>query len=288
VLKGIVWGGAAQLAVVIMQFLGLFQLTVTLGLTAPDSDFTNTFLGRWRPPGMYGTNATPAVAALAIPAAIGLVDEGRGKGRWIILAVTVALATCVATLTRSTVLVIAVLMIVWGMTKLKDVKKVGAAVLVVAATVITVAHFGPPGGWQRWENASLESGNASARIESTLGSLKLSISEPLGLGRDQYSHELQGQYGKSRTHNAFTYLALAANLPLAITMFVYLLGRGMAVLQDRSFESWLAVAMFGLCFWEEYFRNPVFIMMGILVILSGIYQRPHMLTDSLNTDTIKK
>lgn len=273
IMQGIVWGAAAQLVVVLLQFVGLFQLTVSLGLTAPDSDFTNTLLGRWRPPGMYGTNATPAVAALAVPAALGLVEEGRAGRRWILFAVLVVLATCVATLTRSTILVISVVLVIWGAIKVNNVRRAGKAAVLFSLAVAGILILGPPGGWERWKGATLESENAQERIESTIGSFQLAVSNPIGFGRDRYSEALQNEYGQSRTHNALTYLALSGNLPIAITLFFYLLGRGLSVFKNSYFEAWLALTLFGLCFWEEYFRNPVFITMGTLVVLSGVYQK---------------
>lgn len=270
VLKGIVVGGVIQFVVVLLQFLGYFDLTVAVGLTAPDSDFTNAVFGRWRPPGMYGTNATPAVAALGIPAALELVDKKEGGKKWLVIAVVFALATCVATLTRSTVLVVVVVLGIWAAIKVNNVKRVGAAALVFGLVVTVVAVVGPPGGWERWQGTSLESDNAQARIQSTVGSFWLATSHPLGIGRERFSSELQVEYGKSTTHNALTYLALAGNLPLALLMLTYLLGRSITLLQRRDFETWLALTMLGLCFWEEYFRNPVFIVFGLYVILVGI------------------
>lgn len=273
VLRGIVFGGLAQFVVLLLQFFGFIDLTLSLGLMAPDIDLKNTVFGRWRPPGMYGTNATPAVAALAVPAGLALLDEGYGRKRWVILAVFATVATCTMTLTRSTILVITAVFVVWGAIKTNNVKRVGAAVAVLIVVSTVVAIVGPPGGWKRWEDASLESGNANIRIESTVGSVELALENPMGIGRERYPPLLDQRSGATATHNALTYVALAANLPLALYLLVYLAGRSITVFRQQTFESWLALLILGLCMWEEYFRNPVFITFGIIVVLSGVYQR---------------
>lgn len=273
VLRGIICGAIAQVVVLAMQFLGYYDLTVALGLTSLDLDATNIVAERWRPPGMHGTNATPAVALLGIPAALGLVGEGKASKRWLVVAVLTSLITSGLTLTRSSTLVALVLMGIWGSLQTNNVKRVGTAVVIVVLGVSTIAIVGPPGGWERWEGASLESNNARVRLKTTASSFAIAVENPLGLGREGYVDELRNRSGYTATHNALTYLALAANFPLALCVFFYLVGRGSTILYRQDFEGWLAVTVFGISFWEEYFRNSVFVIIGILIVVGGMYQR---------------
>jgi hypothetical protein len=273
VLKGIIWGTVVQLAVLGIQFAGFFDLTVSLGFAPPDIDVANNALSRWRPPGMYGTNGTPAVALLSVPAALALVDEGHARGRWVAFAVALSLATSTVTLTRSTMVALVAILALWTLFKTNNTKRVAAAMLAAVLAISALVAIGPPGGWERWETASLSSKNAQVRIESTVASAYLAIEHPFGLGRDTYLRYLQDASGSSATHNAFTYLALAAHLPLAVCVVVFLLGRATTVLYRRDFEAWLALTLLSVAIWEEHYRNSVFVIMSVYIVVSGMYQK---------------
>jgi hypothetical protein len=272
VLKGMILGAAGNLIVLIVQVLGFFQLTVSLGIAAPDADVLNSapVLDVWRPPGMYGTNATSAVAVICIPAAIALYQEGTSSIGSIAIAFGIVVGTSAITLTRSALLVTIAILAIWGFLKAAGVKQFVGIALTTSVFITGIALVGPPGGWERWEGASLKSKNAQLRIRTTAGSAELAIQNPAGLGRQGYQHLLEARTGYSATHNALTYLALSGGLPVATVLIFYLIGRSFSVFSQRDFVSWLAVTLLGLFMWEELLRNPTFITTSVMVILAGI------------------
>lgn len=272
-LKGVLSGAAGNLGVLILQVLGFVGLTVQLGIAAPDTDFLNAVGGAWRPPGMYGTNGTSAVAVLCVPAALALYENNISTIWSLVAAFGVVIATSAITLTRSSLLVAVVVLAVWGLLKAKGVKQIGGIFLTAALVISGVAVFGPPGGGDRWEGASLQSENAQIRIHTTVASAELAVQYPTGLGRSGYQDLLTNRTGYSATHNALTYLALSGGIPVALTLIYYLVGRAATIFRQRDFVSWLALTLLGLFMWEEILRNPTFIAASVLIVLAGLSNR---------------
>ncbi|WP_263820335.1 hypothetical protein [Salinibacter sp.] len=273
ILKGILLGAAGNLGVLLLQFLGFLSLTVQLGIAAPDVDVLNSVGGAWRPPGMYGTNGTSAVAVVCIPAAIALYESGTSTIWTVASSFGIVTATSAITLTRSSLLVAVVVLTIWGGLKANGIKQLGGVFLTVSLVMSAIAIFGPPGGWDRWEGASLQSENAQIRIRTTVASAELAMQNPTGFGRSGYQDRLVNRSGHSATHNAFTYLALSGGIPVAFTLIYYLVGRAATIFRQRDFVSWLALTLLGLFMWEELLRNPTFIAASILIILAGFSDR---------------
>lgn len=272
-LKGIIWGGVGNLVVLFLQFFGFLSLTLQLGVAAPDADILNATGGTWRPPGMYGTNGTSAVAVLCIPAALALYENGISSIWTVAGTFGVVVATSAITLTRSALLVAVVVLTVWGLLNAKGVKQIGGISLGMVLIIPGIAVFGPPGGWERWQGASLQSKNAQIRIRTTVASAELAIQNPTGFGRSGYQHALENRTGYSATHNAFTYLALSGGMPVAIVLVIFVFGRAASILGKRDFMSWLSLTLLGLFMWEEILRNPTFITASVLIILYGFSNR---------------
>ncbi len=272
-LKGVLLGAVGNLGVLLLQFLGFLSLPVQLGVAAPDADVLNAVGGVWRPPGMYGTNGTSAVAVVCVPAALALYERNVSTIWTVATSFGIVTATSAITLTRSSLLVTVVVLAVWGLLKAKGVKQISGIFLAAGLVVSGIAIFGPPGGWDRWEGTSLQSENAQIRIRTTVASAGLAVQHPTGLGRSGYQDLLANRTGYSATHNALTYLALSGGIPVALTLIFYLVGRAATIFWQRDFVSWLALTLLGLFMWEELLRNPTFIATSVLIILVGLSNR---------------
>src|SRR5207249_7352592 len=136
----------------LLQHLGQLHFTERLGLALPGGWSTATTTGRHaRPPGMFGhANASAAVASLAVPVVLGLVDEGRLRARWIALPLLVVFGATALTLTRSTAGVSLVLFAFWMFRSRMGVRRRMRGLLIAAGFVGAILLIGPPGGAFRW------------------------------------------------------------------------------------------------------------------------------------------
>ncbi len=274
---GLGWGAVANLGVVALQGAGMTDLTVALGLASP------RFESRWalvggvvevRPFGMWGhPNASSGVIALCLPLVLGLVDEGRLGARWIVAGLGVTFLGSALTLTRSGMLVGALLLGVWALGGRQTPRQRMARLSVVLLLAAVGAAVGPPGGWERWTDSRTAS-NRGERLHATLGSLDLAFANPAGLGAG-YQETLLRTVGIPATHNAWMYLALLAGLPLALLVLAAVAGHALSLARRRSVEAWLALAMLGLFLFEEYFRATAFQILALWLVATptGLLRR---------------
>jgi hypothetical protein len=281
---GLTVGAAANVIVLAMQTFGLSEVAVQLGFAS--ARWANIWItgggeAALRPSGMWGhANATAGVIALGFPIVCGLVDEKRIRPWWIVAAWLVVFACSVFTFTRSGVIAAGIVFLVWTARALRSGRYVRWKLLLVAIGVAGVVFIGPPGGWWRWAGEPEVGENLGGRAETTLRAFDLALHNPLGLGA-QYQERLGAltSSGIGATHNAWLYLSLVAGLPLAIWVLQGTIRRLTALVHFSVVETWLALALVTLSFFEEFFRVPVFPVIA-LWLLADPACRQFRLTES--------
>ncbi len=268
---GLCIGAAANVGVLALQAAGLGELTVQLGLAS----------GRWssiwisgahealRPTGMWGhPNASAGVIALCFPLVCGLIDEKRLRPWWILVAWLIVFASAMLTYTRSSILVSALVFVVWTGRSVATGRYARWKLSLLLAAVVGLAIIGPPGGWWRWINESDIAQNSAGRFDSTFRGTQLALMNPLGIGGD-YQRQLAAitSGGIEATHNGWLYLALVGGLPLALFMLFGVMRRLPVLLSRSTIEGWLALSVIGLFFFEEFFRVPCFIVITLWLAL---------------------
>jgi hypothetical protein len=266
---GLVAGAFGNLAVVWAQANGYEDLLLQFGLTS------SRWRARWvvvggvtevRPVGMWGhPNSSSGVIAIGFPILLGMVDEGRLRAWWVAVAFALVVGGMQITYTRSGLLASLLVFGIWAfhphvalrtrLMRLAGVALLGAAVLVV----------GPPGGWDRWTNDSA-SGNAEERLLTTVTSLELAATNPIGLGLRYEDLLAAATNGVRATHNAWIFIALAGGLPLAFLLLERFVRHALAIFQRRTIEGWFAIQCFGLFMFEEYFRATPFLYLGLALV----------------------
>ncbi len=268
---GLTVGAAANLIVLAMQTFGLSDVAVQLGFAS--ARWANVWIAEsgaaaLRPTGMWGhPNATAGVIALCFPIVCGLVDEKRIRPWWIVAAWLVVFASSVFTFTRSGVIAAGIVFLVWTARALRSGRYVRSKLLLLVIGASGVVFIGPPGGWSRWIGEADVSQNLGDRVETTLRAFDLALHNPLGLGA-QYQERLGAltSSGIGATHNAWLYLSLVAGLPLALWVLQGTVRRLIALVRFSIVETWLALGLMTLSFFEEFFRVPVFPVIALWLL----------------------
>lgn len=270
--NGMLAGCTACLGVTILQFAGLFEFTQSVGLAPQDSVDDVSFHSIWRVPGLEkNVNGSAAVISLALPAAIGLVEEKRISRKWVFIILGVVVLGSAITLNRSSFLVSSTTLVAWLFLSKSEWISGYTKFAVVALVLVGIVIYGPPGGWERWgdlENLS-RSDNVQVRVETTISSAILAAENPLGMGID-YKAELaeRTMSVNGTTHNAFTQIALRGGWPIALFV-LFKLGFGALLLLRRSnIEGWISLHLLGLFLFEEYLSN-----MTIMIVVAWLMLR---------------
>ena len=268
---GLCLGMVANVIVLALQAAGLSELMVQVGLAS----------GRWssiwvvggheafRATGMWGhPNASAGVVALCFPLVCGLIDEKRLRTWWILAAWGVVFTSSMLTYTRSGVLVCALIFLLWTARSLKSGRSARWKLFFLFAIAAALIVIGPPGGWWRWLNEADLTTNSAGRIDSTLAAAQLALTNPLGVGAD-YARQLSAltREGIEATHNAWLYLALVAGVPLTAVILFGAARRLASLFFSSSVEGWLALSLFGLFFFEEFFRVPCFVVLTLWIAI---------------------
>jgi hypothetical protein len=266
---GLVAGAFGNLAVVWAQANGYEDLLLRFGLTS------SRWRARWvvvggvtevRPVGMWGhPNSSSGVIAIGFPILLGMVDEGRLRTWWVAVAFLLVVGGMQITFTRSGLLASLLVFGIWAfhphVALRTRLARLAGAVLLLAGVLVV----GPPGGWDRWTNESA-SGNAEERLLTTLTSLELAATNPLGLGLQYEDLLAAATNGVRATHNAWIFIALAGGLPLAFLLLWRFAWHALAILRRRTIEGWFALQCFGLFMFEEYFRATPFLYLGLALV----------------------
>lgn len=267
VFKGFIIGAIGCVGVIIMQAMGLGGLTIRLGWAPQDAVVGSSFAGILRVPGMEpNVNGSAAVASLCVPVALGLLDENRVSRVWLFIALATVVTGSALTFNRSSILVSGVTMATWVFLAGRQSIGAGWKVSAVLLIVLGLTTYGPPGGWERWDDlANLsQSGNFQVRLRSTLFALDLFSNNPLGVGKiyQTYMENHMRSYMQGTTHsphNALLQLGLMAGFPLVLWVIWKLGTRILSVFRRGSVETWLSLHLFGLFFFESYFAIPTVI-----------------------------
>ena len=269
IFKGLILGTIGGLVVVILQSIGMLQLTKNLGV-APRDATEKEFFGFFRPPGMEKhVNGSAAILSLGVPTALGLIDENRAGLKWLFIGFLVVLAGSALTLNRSSILVTSTTLLVWLFFAANQRVSRAWKFSIVGLVVTGLIMYGPPGGWERWivlEDLG-QSENFQVRLETTLAALSLSIENPFGIG-EEYKEYLKSQSGASATHNAYLQLVLLAGIPLVAWLIWKLVMQSLYLIKNGSIEAWISIHVAGLFFFEELFGTPSFIIISSWLILS--------------------
>lgn len=276
-LKSLTVGCVGCIGVIALQFAGFFELTQRVGLAPQDSVSDVGFRSVWRVPGMErNVNGSAAVVSLAVPVAIGLVEERKVSLKCLLVILGLVVISAAATLNRSSMLVTVVTLVVWVMlSKSQQVTRL-VKFLVVSVVVGIVFTYGPPGGWERWSALSDlgQSSNFQVRYETTLEALRLTALHPLGIGldyKDLIAQNTISQHGA--THNAFLQIGLRGGWPILIAIVIRL-GQLAVRLPWRScVEGWIALHLVGLFFFEEYLANFTIVVLVVWLLLRPLHYR---------------
>jgi hypothetical protein len=268
---GLTVGAGANVIVLAMQTFGLSDTAVQLGFAS--ARWASVWIAEsgeaaLRPTGMWGhPNATAGVIALCFPIVCGLVDEQRIRPWWIAAAWLVVFASSVFTFTRSGVIAAGIVFLVWTARALRSGRYVRSKLLLLLIGAVGVIFIGPPSGWWRWVGEADVGENLGDRVESMLRAFGLALHNPLGLGA-QYRERLAAltSSGIGATHNAWLYLSLVAGLPLALWILHGTVRRLTALVHFSVVETWLALGLMTLSFFEEFFRVPVFPVIALWLL----------------------
>ena len=275
--KSIIVGCIGCVGVIGLQFAGFLELTQRVGLAPQDSVSDAGFRSAWRVPGMErNVNGSAATVSLAVPIAIGLVEEKKLSLKWLLFVLGIVVISAAATLNRSSILVTAVTLIAWVMLSRSQWITGWRKFVFIAGAVGTVLIYGPPGGWERWSALSDlgQSSNFQARYKTTLEALRLAALHPLGVGieyKDLIAQNTISQNGA--THNAFLQIALRGGWPILISIVLKLVYLAVKLPWRSCVEGWIALHLIGLFFFEEYLANFTFVILVVWLLLRPLQDR---------------
>lgn len=279
--KGFIAGAVGCVGVIVMQAVGLGGLTISLGWAPQDAVVGAYFADILRVPGMEkNVNGSAAVISLCVPVALGLLDENRVSRLWLFIALATVVIGSALTFNRSSILVSGVTIVAWVFLAGRQSIGTGWKVFAVLFITIGLATYGPPGGWERWDELAnlTQSGNFQIRLRSTLFGLDLFFSNPLGMGKayQVYMENYMRSYVPETTHsphNAFIQIGLMAGFPLLLGIIWKLGLRIISLFRSGSVETWLSLHLFGLFFFETYLAVPTIISLVAWLIVQPFTER---------------
>lgn len=263
--RGIWWGAALNVAVLLLQYRGMLGLTIRTGLAAADSVREWVNLGM-RMPGMSASsNASGAVAALAVPAALFLYYTGRARV-WLPLA-SLALLACSThfTSSRSPAIVSVLTLLIVSAIARRGRRAVLLLSLCAMVAVPALATFGLPAGAVRWTDTGSMEVNNSERLQTAANAVEISAAHPLGLGVTGARKALLDKFEIPATHNAILYVGIVYGPALALALLAVLAATALRPLVSSS-DIWflpgvLAIEMAGLFMFEDHLNNPTFVIL---------------------------
>lgn len=281
VFKGFIVGTVGCVGIIIMQAVGLGGLTMSIGWAPQDAVVGAYFADILRVPGMEANvNGSAAVVSLCVPVALGLLDENRVSRIWLFVALATVVIGSTLTFNRSSILVSGVTMTAWVFLAGRQSIGAGWKVTAVLLVVIGLLAYGPPGGWERWnELANLtRSDNFQIRLRSSLFGLELFSRNPLGMGKAYHSYmeSYMRSYVPGTTHsphNALVQLGLMAGFPLVLWVIWKMGVRIISLFRSGSVETWLSLHLFGLFFFETYFAIPTIISLVAWLVIQPFTER---------------
>ncbi|HOX25385.1 MAG TPA: hypothetical protein PLL30_12570 [Candidatus Krumholzibacteria bacterium] len=276
---GLVWGGAVNVAVVLLQAMGFEGALQIVGLSTSDSAYYHYVGQMVRIPGLHGQhNASSTVVSLVVPATLYLYFRHRCPLAVPLGALAGFLVVLHLTSTRSP-LVVAILTVGYAFVAARAFGRgfVIATVLLAVAVPLVVA-YGPPGGWSRWRDAQAINVNADERLASTVNAAALSLDHPLGLGVTRGKEALYDRSGIRATHNAFLQAAVYLGLPLGLLILVSSITVTIRSLSAGSgplfLPGLLAFHTAGVFMFEEHLNNPTFVILAAWFLVVAVARPP--------------
>jgi len=271
---GLITGCFANVAVVLMQYVGFEAPLKLLGVSREDQDSLVWVGKQSRLPGLhrhYG--ASSAVTSLIVPPAFWLYLRGR-HGVWLPLASLAGLAiTLHLTFTRSPLIVAALTILVAVAASRAPRRSVKLASVIAGIALPAMIIIGPPGGILRWKDLDAVEANATERFRSTWAGFTLGLENPWGLGERQARIQLGDETSLSATHNAFVQVGMVFGLPLAIMLMAGMIHLAWGAIQGAASEGFLlallAVHLAGLFLFEEHLNNPTFLVLASWLIAAS-------------------
>lgn len=269
---GLWWGLLVNVAVLVAQQLGGYDVTRRLGLAAAESVLTDVERV-WRYSGMHGhANAAAAVASLIVPVGLWL-HYRAGAGLWLPLAsVLAALAGGHVTMARSPLLVAGAVIAAVAATSRQTRRTLRLAAAFLALVLPALLWFGPPGGEVRWTDESNITVNTAERLATNREGLRLIEENPFGAGVERSAEALEDRFNMESMHNAFLQLAAVFGLPMVIVLAPAMLAAALRLRRGidgaAGLEAAIALQMLGLFFFEEHGNNPTFIILAAWLVAS--------------------
>jgi hypothetical protein len=226
--------------------------------------------GTYRATGIFShPNAAAGTVLLAVPLAIGLMEEGLLPRLGLLLAAAVIGGVFVFTQTRGPTGFAILLLLLHLMRRGQGMRWAmfagGIALgLVLAADPLQTSGDGSL--MRRLVDADNIQSGASDRLDTILASLDLALSHPLGLG-SAYVADLEARTGFSATHNGFLQLALTGGLAIAAMVVAMLVWHAAGLVRRRApVEAWLAAYLIGALLFENQFFVPSFVVLAIWLL----------------------
>lgn len=276
---GLVIGCWVNVAVVVLQSVGIEGPLRLVGLSSSDAVYHHYVYNQLRLPGMHGHHAaSSAIISLMVPASLYLYFRQHTSLATPIAALGGFLIALNLTSTRSPLIIGAVTVAFAFVVARQFGRGFVFGLLGIVVLVPALLVFGPPGGRNRWEDALALQANAGERFESNFAAADLALRHPLGLGVTGGQQALYDLSGITATHNAFLQAAVFLGLPLAFLILVSVIVVALRGLRGPQHpDMLLALLAFhtaGLFLFEEHLNNPTFVILTSWFIAAAVRRQP--------------
>jgi O-antigen ligase len=276
---GLIVGGGVNVAVVVLQSVGIEAPLRLVGLSSSDAVYHHYVYNQVRIPGMHGHHAaSSAIMSLMIPASLYLYFRKHG-GLVVPLGCLAGLLIALNLTSTRSPLIISALTLGYAFVVARQFGRGFLfGVILIVVTVPAILVFGPPGGRNRWEDALALQANAGERFESNYASAEIALQHPLGLGVKAGQSALYDLSGIDATHNAYLQAAVFLGLPLAVLILVTVVVVALRGLHGPQHpDMLLALLAFhtaGLFLFEEHLNNPTFVILASWFIAATVRRQP--------------
>ena len=269
---GLSCGAIVSVMVLVLQWRGFYQQTVSLGMAAvAELEDTSVLRTYFRFPGMHGhSNASAAVAGLSIPLVLGFIAERRLGLLWAVFPFAAYGITAALTLTRSPAFAVAGTVLIFVLAAKGSVASRFLRFVAIFGVGLTVGYILYVKYIDRIDDAQNVASNAFFRIETMMASIDLSLRYPFGLG-SAAKNALYAEESVFTTHNAWLLLANQGGI-FYVLFVLSLYGVGFI----RSWKCGDMVSLHLIVFvlivsqFEEHFMNPVFMVINGMIIGRGL------------------
>ncbi len=275
------WRGTLVLGLVIGSGLSLGSVAYDAATFNPatadeDSEAAEpVWIGdQYRAGGIFShPNSAAGTILLSVPLLIGAVRERRLRRYAIVLPIAILVAVYGLTSTRGPTFVASCLIAghLFGRISYRKlaivtiVSAVFLGVVLIALQTHTLSSL--PLADRLLDAANIE-GGAKDRLSTTLTSIEIAFTHPLGVG-SRYEQMLEQVTGFSATHNGFLQLALLGGLPLTVYVFWRLCRKITQLRSLPSIEAWTALYLVSALMFENQFFVPTFSIFTLWLICNS-------------------